>query len=66
MTIKHVNFGVICPHCGQNLKGEKVVEESHPTNWRTFFYTQSDHRLAYNGPQLVAVSCLDWAEKEPA
>ena len=63
---EHVNFGVICPHCGQNLKGEKVVEESRPTTWRTFFYTESDHQLAYDGARLVSVSCLDQAEAEPA
>ena len=66
MPTKTVKFGVFCPHCGRNLRDEPIVDESRPTTWRTFFYTESDHQLAYDGARLVSVSCLDQAEAEPA
>lgn len=56
-TATSVNFAVVCPHCGKNLEGEEITEISSPS-WRTFFYTESDHQLAYIGERLESVSCL--------
>lgn len=62
LTAASVNFAVVCPHCGKNLEGEEITEISQPSWRRTFFYTESDHQLAYAGPCLESVSCLEEVE----
>lgn len=56
---KKVNFTVLCPHCGKNLNGEQIIDESTYDGLYKFFYTESDHQLAYNGVRLESVHCLD-------
>ncbi len=52
-----VNFYVTCPHCGRNLEGEEIVQSSRHAG-HAFFYTSSDHQLAYAGLNLEAVHCM--------
>lgn len=59
---RRVNFAVVCPHCGENLEGEKITEVNQAGK-RTFFYTESDHQFVYVGPRLGSVSCLREVEQ---
>lgn len=65
-TATTVPFGCICPHCGRNLLGESIVDVSRPGAGRTFFYTESDHQLVYDGAQFQGIHCLETNDGQEA
>lgn len=53
-----VNFELTCPHCGQKLTGEEIIELTQ-SNCQSLLMTESDHQLVYIGVNLEEVYCLN-------